>query len=61
MLKSQDDIGRTNWVSSIRIFLFSYLWLSVWLSQDVGNDAHFIKELKQRIKDCYQQILGTMR
>ena len=25
----------------------------VWISQDIGNDALFIKHFKQRIQDCY--------
>ena len=26
-----------------------------WILQEVGNPAHFIVQVKQRLKDCYSQ------
>lgn len=56
MLKKYDDIGRINWVTKVREFLFKYGFGFVWLSQDIGNETYFIKQVKQRLKDCSFQM-----
>ena len=28
----------------------------MWLSQDIGNETYFIKQVKQRLKDCSFQM-----
>ena len=55
MLKSQDAVGRNNWVSKVREFLFSYGFGFVWISQEIGNTNQFITLFKQRLKDCFLQ------
>ena len=56
MLKRYDNIGRTNWVSKVREFLFSYGFGIVWISQEVGNITQFVGIFKQRLKDCAFQV-----
>ena len=46
MLKSQDDIGRNNWVTSVKMLLFRYGFGFAWLSQDVGNINIFVRLFK---------------
>ena len=55
MLKSQDDIGRNNWVTSVKMLLFRYGFGFAWLSQDVGNINIFVRLFKQRLDDCFTQ------
>ena len=52
MLKHLDDVNRVNWVTKIRLFLFSYGFGFVWMQQGVGNISEFITVLSQRIEDC---------
>ena len=53
MLKSQDEIGRNNWVTAIKQLLFQYGYGFVWLSQEIGNIDSFTKQFKQRLSDCF--------
>ena len=55
MLKRQDDIGRNNWVTSVKNLLYRYGFGFVWLSQEVGNVNEFILSFKQRLIDCKRQ------
>ena len=55
MMKQLDEEGRTNWVSHIRIMLFSYGFSFVWFSQDFGNEKLFLYTFKQRLLDIFQQ------
>ena len=55
MLKILDDASDSNWVSSVRMILFTHGFGHVWLAQSVGNTQHFIAVFKQRCKDIYQQ------
>ena len=57
MLKAQDDIGRNNWVTSVKMMLFRYGVGFVWLSQDVGDINIFVRLFKQRLHDCFMQNL----
>ena len=55
MLKAHDEIGRVNWVSKIREFLFKSGFCFAWISQEIGNTVLFIKQFKQRLIDYYSQ------
>ena len=54
-VKSLDDKGVKIWASDIRTCLFQYGLGIVWVSQQVGNKTGFLRELKQRLIDCYAQ------
>ena len=53
MLKKYDDIGRINWVTKVRKFLFTYGFGFVWLSQYRGSETYFIKQIKQILKRLF--------
>ena len=55
MLKSLDDAGRKSWASNIKHLLFSLGFAYLWIAQEVGNQAFFIKSFKRRLSDCYLQ------
>lgn len=52
MLKSHTDIGRINWTSNVRNLLYRFGFGFVWLSQEVGDVAAFLKVFRQRVIDC---------
>ena len=53
MLKPQDDIGRINFVSKVRGFLFMYGFGFAWISQEVDNPAQCKVQFKHGLKDCF--------
>ena len=55
MLKALDEAGRQNWVSKVRILLFTYGFRYIWIAQDVGDIGVFISQFKQRLTDCMTQ------
>ena len=55
MLMLYDKNGHTNWVTSIRKFLFSKGFGYVWDNQYVDSNDSFIFELTRRLKDIYIQ------
>lgn len=46
MLKALDEMGRDNWVSKIRVLLYSYGFGYVWVMQDVGDVRIFILQFR---------------
>ena len=46
MLKSLDDAGQKSWASNIKHLLFSLGFGYLWIAQEVGNQAFFIKSFK---------------
>ena len=54
IVKSLDDKRVKTWASDIRTCLFQYGFEMVRISQ-VGNKTGFLRELKQRLIDCYAQ------
>ena len=57
MLKSQHDIGRINWVSKVRDFLFIDGFGLAWISQEIGNPAQFILKLINILNVMVMQFL----
>jgi hypothetical protein len=55
MLKQMDEMGKTNWVTSIKRILFTYGFGEVWLWQQVGDDMLFVSMFNQRLKDCWHK------
>ena len=55
MLKRHDEIGRTNWVTSVKNILYRYGFGFVWISQEIGNVELFLMSFKQRLIDCNTQ------
>ena len=55
MLYNQDEIGNTNWVSSVKRILSVNGFGIVWLSQGVGDDKAFLLALKDRLIACFKQ------
>jgi hypothetical protein len=55
MLKTQDSVGRNNWVTKVREFLFSQGFGFIWISQEIGDSNQFCKLFKQRVTDCSLQ------
>ena len=55
MLMVYDKNGHTNWVTSVRKFLFSNGFGFVWNNQSVGSNEMFIRQLTERLKDIYLQ------
>ena len=55
MLKSLDDNGKRNWVSMVRVLLFTYGFGSVWMQQGVGDKVSFLNEFFVRLRDCHCQ------
>ena len=47
MLKRLDEAARNTWATCIKNLLFMHGFGYVWNSQDIGNDALFIKHFKQ--------------
>ena len=54
-VKSLDVKGVKTWTGDIRTCLFQYGFGIVWVSQQVENKTGFLRELKQRLIDCYAQ------
>ena len=59
MLKRLDrQAGGNTWATGIKHLLFMHGFGYLWISQDIGNDALFIKHFKQRFQDCYLQKMA---
>ena len=55
MLKHFDQLGHINWVTHLRIHLFSNGFGYVWQMQGVSNETIFLNQYIQRVKDQYIQ------
>ena len=55
MIDSHDNIGRINWVTSVKNLLYQYGFGYVWISQDIGDLDMFLKYFKMRLNDCKTQ------
>ena len=55
MLKRHDEIGRTNWVTSVKNILYRYGFGLVWISQEIGNVELFLMSFNQLLIDCNTQ------
>ena len=55
MLKALDEAGRENWVSKVRVLLYTYGFGYTWVAQDVGDIGLFISQFKIRLRDCMTQ------
>ena len=55
MLKERDASGKVNWVTGVKSLLLRYGFGVVWMWQGVGCEDSFIREYKQRLKNCWQQ------
>ena len=55
MLLRSNVRGRLNWAEGVRDFLNVMGFGFVWLNGGVNNEKLFLKQLKQRLKDCHQQ------
>ena len=55
MLKNLDENGRNTWASKVRELLFRNGFGYVWIVEDVGDQALFMKTFKQRLVDCCKQ------
>ena len=55
MLMYYDNIGYTNWVTSVRLNLYSNGFGHIWEAQCVENENLFIYNYTQRLKDQYMQ------
>ena len=52
MLKNLDEVGRVTWAIKVRKLLHLYGFGYVWFYENVGDEALFLKKLKQRLIDC---------
>ena len=52
MLKNLDENGRKTWASKVKELLFRNGFGYVWIVEDVGDQALFMKTFKQRLIDC---------
>ena len=59
LLKSHVDLGRSNWVSSIRNLLLSLGFGDVWQAQEIGNPKAFLGEFKDRLKSVSMQHIQS--
>ena len=57
MLKAHYEIGRFNWLTTVKKLLCTSGFGYAWFSQGVGNVKYFITLFKQRISDCSFQYL----
>ena len=55
MLFNLDQLGKWNWVSSVRHLLSSYGFYYAWLQQGVGNNHMFLAAIKVRLQDVFRQ------
>ena len=55
MLLLQREADKQNWVTNVKAVLVENGFGIVWLCQSVGNETHFIVELKDRLIWCYKQ------
>ena len=55
MLKALDEAGRENWVSEVRVLLYTYGFGYTLVAQDVGDIGLFISQFKIRLRDCMTQ------
>ena len=55
MLRLLDNQGKENWVTKVRKHLYQNGFGYVWENQGVRNEAAFIREYTQRLKDQYIQ------
>jgi hypothetical protein len=51
MLQNLDGRGKTNWVSSVRMYLYRYGFGFVWLNQGVGDIKEFLWAFMTRLID----------
>ena len=59
MLLSLQSQNFTTWACSVRNTLFRYGFGVVWEAQGVGNVGLFIRTMKQRLIDCFEQDWRT--
>ena len=52
MLYNLDARGKRNWVSNVRMQLFQYGFVFVWMNQGVGRANKFIRTFHERPIDC---------
>ncbi len=55
MTLTYDQDGKKNWVTAIKLLLFSTGFHYVWYEQNVEFVPLFINTFTQRLKDIYQQ------
>ena len=61
MLKGLDDIGRTTWATHIKRVIYQYGFGYVWIANEVGNRAEFLRICTNRLKDCAtQELFGNV-
>ena len=58
MLKQQDELGRSNWVSSVKHLLFRYGFGYVWISQEIGDIDFFLTNFKTAVTGLYVSKLA---
>ena len=51
--------NKLNWASEVRDLLLRFGFKEAWYNQSVGNEALFLNNLKQRIKDIFIQEWHT--
>ena len=57
MLKNLDEVGRVTWATKVRelLHLYGFFIGYVWFYENVGDEALFLKNFKQRLIDCSVQ------
>ena len=55
MLVSLDYEGKSNWVTKLSLLLHATGFGWVWLTQDVGDEQHFIRIFRQILMDMNHQ------
>ena len=55
MLTNMNVKGRVNWTNSVKQFLFQLGFGYVWNDCGTRNENAFLKSLKVRLRDCFQQ------
>lgn len=56
MLLRLDEESKINWVSKLRLILFSYGFGEVWINGGVENVHLFLHCIRQRLIDCQWQM-----
>ena len=49
MLRNLDNSGRTTWATKVKTILFKYGFGYVWVNENVGDEALFLKSFKQHL------------
>ena len=55
MLLTLHHVGKKSWASSVCYFLYGHGYGFVWENQGVCNIQQFLRQLKQRLQDCWRQ------